>query len=120
MFLWCHVRHLNFTDKNPQRITKKDEGIAFLKIELQSKIGINVFCYENKVVYPVYLSDRNDIMDLLVILGHHVYIMTDLCLIKQNIGEKYFCKGCLQCFSSKNVLNEHKKRLFSYKWQTEC
>ena len=68
-FLWCHVRHLNFTDKNPQRITKKDEGIASPKIELHNKIAINVFCYENKVVYPVYLSDRNDIMDLLLILG---------------------------------------------------
>ena len=37
-FLWCHVRHLNFADKNPRRITKKDrefvnkrnyEGIDF-------------------------------------------------------------------------------------------
>ena len=24
-------------------------------------------------------------------------------------GKKYFCKCCLQCFSSKNVLSEHKK-----------
>ena len=24
-------------------------------------------------------------------------------------GKKYFCKSCRQCFSSKNVLNEHKK-----------
>ena len=23
--------------------------------------------------------------------------------------KKYFCKSCLQCFSSKNVLNNHKK-----------
>ena len=23
-FLWCHIRHLNLIDKNPQRITKKD------------------------------------------------------------------------------------------------
>ena len=22
-FLWCHIRHLSFVDKNPQRITKK-------------------------------------------------------------------------------------------------
>ena len=26
-FLWCHVRHLNFTDKNLQRITKKRQRI---------------------------------------------------------------------------------------------
>ena len=88
MFLWCHVKHLNFTDKNPQRITKKDrefvnelnyEGIDFpvskkdySKIELQDKIGINVFCYENKVVYPVYLSNKSDCMDLLLISNGHV------------------------------------------------
>ena len=22
-FLWCHIRNLNFVEKNPQRITKK-------------------------------------------------------------------------------------------------
>ena len=93
-FLWCHVRHLNFTDKNSQRIKKKDrefvnelnyEGIDFpiskkdySKVELQNKIDINVFCYKNKVVYPVYLSDRDATIDLLLIsngfLSHYVYI----------------------------------------------
>ena len=85
---------VNFTDKNPQRITKKDrefinelnyEGIDFpvskkdySKIELQNKIGINVFCHENKLIYPVYLSDQDDTMDLLLIsnefVSHYVYI----------------------------------------------
>ena len=95
-FLWCHIRHLNLIDKNPQRITKKDkelvskpnyERINFpvsekdhCKIEVQNKICINVFCYENKVVYPVYLSDQkfSDSMDLLLISdkfkSHYVYI----------------------------------------------
>ena len=27
-FLWCHIRHLNLTDKNPQRIAKKDKRIG--------------------------------------------------------------------------------------------
>ena len=26
----------------------------------------------------------------------------------KNKNKKYFCKSCLQCFSSKNVLTEHK------------
>ena len=25
--LWCHIRHLNLVDKNPQRITKKDKEV---------------------------------------------------------------------------------------------
>ena len=82
-FLWCHIRNLNLIDKNPQGITKKDkelvsklnfEGINFpvskedlCNIEVQNKICIDVFCYENKVVYPVFLSDQkfSDSMDLI-------------------------------------------------------
>ena len=85
MFLWCHIRHLNLIDKNPNRITKKCkklvsklnyEGINFsvskkdyCKIEMQNKLFISVFCYENKIVYSVYLSDQtfNDNMNLLLI-----------------------------------------------------
>ena len=69
-FFWCDIRHLNFVERNPQRITKEDKemnskldykGIKFpvsrkdyCKIERQSNICINVFCYENRLTYPVY------------------------------------------------------------------
>ena len=94
--MWCHIRHLNLVDKNPQKITKEDKEIAsklnyeeinfpvskkyFCKIELQNKISINFFCYEDKVVYLVYLSNQkfDDSMDLLLIpdkiKSHYVYI----------------------------------------------
>ena len=131
-FLCCHVRHLNFTNKNPQRITKKDrefvnelnyEGIDFpiskkdcSKIELQNKIGINVLCYENKVVCPVYLSSQDYTIDLLLMsngfVSHYVYIKDfDRVIFNRtkNKGEKYFRKMCLQCFSSKSLLSGHKK-----------
>ena len=45
-----------------------------------NKICIDVFCYENKIVYPVYLPDQkfDDSMDLLLIssefVSHYVYI----------------------------------------------
>ena len=85
MFLWCHVRHLNLVEKNPQRIPRKDrelvnkldyEGIDspvskkdHCKIEIQNKTCINVFCYDNKLTHPVYVSYQhfNDNMDLLLI-----------------------------------------------------
>ena len=36
-------------------------------------------------------------------------ILINLCFTKQRKKNKiYFCKSCLQCFSSKNVLTEHK------------
>ena len=65
-----------------------------------------MFCYENKVVYPVYLSDQK-LED-----SDYVYIkdFNRLMLNKtKNENKKYFCKSCLQCFSSEHVLNEHKK-----------
>ena len=94
-FLWRHIKHVDLIDKISLKIIKKDkelvklnyEGINFpvpkkdyYKIEVRNKICINVFCYENKVVYPVYLSDQkfSDSMDLLLISdkfkSHYVYI----------------------------------------------
>ena len=85
VFLWCHARHLKLIDKNSQRIKKEDkeivskldyEGINFpvskkdyCRIEMQNKICINLFCYDNKLTYPVYLSNQkfNNNMDLLLI-----------------------------------------------------
>ena len=71
-FRWCHIRHLNPQGKNPQRIKKIDKqyienlnysGIEFPvatkqynKIEKQNEININVFGYENKQPYPIYVS----------------------------------------------------------------
>ena len=81
-------------------------------------INVNVFCYENKVVYPVSLSHKNfdDSNDLLLIsnkfVSHYVYIKDFKRLMfnkTKNKNKKYFCKSFLQCFSSKNVLSEHKK-----------
>ena len=64
------IKRINFP------ISKKD----YCKIEEQNKTCINVFCYENEVVYPVYLSDQKfrDSMDLSLISDnfkcHYVYI----------------------------------------------
>ena len=55
-------------------------------------------------------------MDLLLVIdenkSHYVYIQDfDRFVFHQtNIkNKKYFCKSCLQCFSRKNVLTEHKE-----------
>ena len=63
------------------------EGIKFpvskediAKIERQNNICIYVFCYEDNLTYPVYLSDQKfeNCMDLLLISNenksHYVYI----------------------------------------------
>ena len=64
-----------------------------------------MFCYENKVVYPVYLSNQVNSSLIMCILE----TLTDLCSIKQNAKVKNTCKSCLQCFRSEKVLIEHKE-----------
>ena len=136
-FLWCHVRHLNFNGTKPTRITKKAKEIVkelnyssvefpvskkdYDKISVINKINVHVFCYENKMIFPVYLSDQcfNDFFDLLStsngFTNHYVYIKDFNRLIfskTKNKNKKYFCKSCLQCFRSENVLERHKGDCF--------
>ena len=132
--LWCHIRHLNLMSKNPQRITKEDKKLVssvnyegnkfpvsrkdYCKIEKRDNICINVFCYENGLTYLIYVSGEkfSDCMDLLLIFdgnkSHYVYIkdFNRFMFSKtKNKNKKYFCKCCLQCFSSEKVLIEHKE-----------
>ena len=52
----------------------------FSKIEVKNNICINVFGYENELVFPIYVSDQKfeDSMDLLLLIdddkSHYVYI----------------------------------------------
>ena len=80
MFLWCHVRHINPLKEHPEK--KTDKKIAeeldydeiefpvqekdFKKIEVKNNICINVFVYENRLVFPIYISDEKfkDSMEL--------------------------------------------------------
>ena len=95
-FLWCHVRHINPLKEHPERITNIDREIAcnlnydriefpveekdFENIEVQNNICINVFCYENEMVFPIYVSDQKfeDSIDLLLLINedksHYVYV----------------------------------------------
>ena len=133
-FRWCHIRHLNPQKKDPQRIKKIDKkfvekldysNIEFPvtvkqinKIEKQNNIRINLFGYEEKQKFPIYISQEKyqDHMELLLInkdkKNHYVLIknfnkfMFDQ--TKHNC-KKYFCMYCLQCFSREDVLADHVK-----------
>ena len=133
-FCWCHVRHLNPRENNPQRIKKTDkafvkkldyQGIEFPvsvkhynKVETQNNININVFGYENKQTYPIYVSKEKfeNVMNLLLISEDE---NKHYCLIKdfnrfmhhktKSHQRKHFCMHCLQCFSSERVLTKHQE-----------
>ena len=126
-FLSFHVRHLSCEGVKLSRITTKDSEIAknlnysgisfpvskkdYDKIGVMNEININVFCYEDKIIYPVYLSNQsfNDTLDLLLISNHYVYIkdFNRLMFNKNKCkNKKWLCKSCLQCFSSEKVLKD--------------
>ena len=52
----------------------------FNKIEGKNNVCINVFGYENRLVFPIYISDQKfeGLMDLLLLIdndkSHYVYI----------------------------------------------
>ena len=52
-FLWCHIRHLNLIDKNPQGITKKDkELIGNVEVMLKELI----FLFQKTIIVKLRLK----------------------------------------------------------------
>ena len=131
-FRWCHIRHLNPQEKNPQRIKKEDkkminelnyDGINFPisqkhynKVEKQNSIRINVFGYEDGQPFPINISKETfeDQMNLLLITKDekkHYVLIKDFNAFMYNQSKhkerKHFCMYCLQCFSSERILANH-------------
>ena len=95
---------------------------GFSKTEVKINICINVFGYEDELVFPIYISDQKceDSMDLLLLIdddkSHYVYIKGfDRFMFHKtkNKNKKWFCRSCLQCFSSESVLIKHKENCLS-------
>ena len=135
-FLWCHVRHLNPIENNPQRVKMIDKALAkeldytgvtfpvtirdIGKIEKQNKINIHVFGYY-EYVFPIRNSktEHGDTLNVLLIEGeteseykqHYVYIK-DFNRLNYNVTKSYhtkhFCLCCLQPFTSEDRLEAHK------------
>ena len=86
-FLWCHVRHLNPIENNPQRVKQTDKALAKTldytevtfpvtirdmgKIEKQNKINTNAYVYDEdgKYVSPIRNSKEayEDTLNVLLI-----------------------------------------------------
>ena len=83
-----------------------------------NNICINVFCYKNKLAFPIYISNQKfeNSMNLLLVVdenkSRYVYIKNFnrfMFYKTKNKNKKYFYKSCLQCFSCKNMLAKHKE-----------
>ena len=119
-FSWCHIRFFNPQDKEPMRTKTSDktmveqlnyDGIEFPvatkhygKIEEQNSININVFGYENKQFYPIYVSKQNnkDVLNLLLITKDEnkryvliKYFKRMMYNKTKHKEKKHFCTYCL-------------------------
>ena len=83
----------------------------FSKGETKNNICISVYCYGNKLTFPIYISNQEfqNSIDLLLATdenkSHYEYIKDfDRFMFHKtkNKNKKYFWKSCLQCFSIKN------------------
>ena len=89
-------------------------------IEERFNINVNVFGYENRV-FPLYVSKKSNEQVLNVLLisneekSHYVFIKDFNRLMcstvkTKNDHKKHFCMSCLQNFTTKEVLNNHRER----------
>ena len=85
-----------------------------------------MFGYENQLVFPIYVSDQifKSSIDLLLLIdddkSYYAYIKdfnTFMFHKTKRENKKWFCKSCLQCFSSENVLIKHKEDCLSINGQ---
>ena len=81
-----------------------------------------MFCYENELVFPIYVSKQKfeDSMVLLLLIEDdkslYFYIKDFNRFMfhkTKNENKKQFCKSCWQCFSKENVLIKHEEDCLS-------
>ena len=135
--MWCVLRKLNPKEDNPERIDKKlkekentlnMEGIEYPvslkdidKFERQNpSISITVFEYNKKSVNPLRNSNNtNREHDVILILieeegvNHYCLVKNLSRLLSSQVskhnGKKYFCKRCLNPFSTQKALDKHEE-----------
>ena len=135
-FLWCHVRHINPVKKYIQKeLGKPIKNLTVILVMMD----LNFICekkilarFKQKAIFvsmcfAMISTDfanlhfrsifKNSIdLSLLIDETHFVYIKYFDRFMFHNTkdkNKKYFCKSCLQCFSSKNVLTIHQKLCLS-------
>ena len=130
-FRWCHMHP---QEKDPQRIKKSDKRMVedlnyqdiefpvsakdYTKIEVQNCRKVNVFGYEYKQFYPIFVSEQHNekVLNLLLIAEgekQHYVLIKDFNILMYNKTKhkatKHFYMHCLQCVSTEEILTKHKE-----------
>jgi len=89
-------------------------------------ININVFGYENKQKFSIFISKEkfNDHLNLLLISNEekqHYVLIKDFNRFMfdhtKHQHKQHFCMHCLQYFSSEDILNKHKTDCIVINWE---
>ena len=132
-FRWSQIRHLNPQEDDQQRIEKSDRKMSqelnyqgvkspfatkhYVKNEEQNSINVNVFGYEDKQFYAVFVSKGSNekVLNVLLITEgekKHYLLIKDFNRMMYNKTKhrerKHFCMHCLQCLSAEEVFSKHK------------
>ena len=112
-FKWCNVRFINPINSHPERINQKDKEIA-------KNLGYRSIKFPVKVKNYEIIEERFDIN--INVFGeeksHYVLIKDFNKLVcsrvkTKNAHKKHFCIACLQNFTTKEILNNHRERCLS-------
>ena len=105
-------------DLNYQDIEFPVSAKDYTKIEVQNCINVNVFGYEYKQFYPIFVSEQHNekVLNLLLIAEgekQHYVLIKDFNILMYNKTKhkatKHFYMHCLQCVSTEEILTKHKE-----------
>ena len=108
---WEDKKLVNSLHYDSIKFPVREKGSS--KIGKKNNICINVFCFENKLTFPSYVSNQKfkNSMDLLLVIdekkSHYMYFK-DFSRFMFHKLKNTFCKSWLQCFTCKNVMTKHK------------
>jgi hypothetical protein len=130
-FLWSVLAGLYPASDNPQRVNKYVEHESKLNIqgiefptpinqvktfEKNNSININIFGYDKKEIFPLYISKYTfeTCINLLLLSStnknHYCYIKSMSRLLKpltKHKAKSFYCNYCLHRYSSDKLLKEH-------------
>lgn len=124
-FLYCIAAKLFPQTKNAFRKSLYKKQIKMLQtknisfpmpisdiplFENLNNVSIDLFGYEEKEIFPIYLSEKNTQetkIDLLIYRNHYFLIKNFNRLMSSAKNQKHFCKRCLNGFRRKSTLAKH-------------
>ncbi|XP_023212539.1 uncharacterized protein LOC111615349, partial [Centruroides sculpturatus] len=115
--IYSYRKFLKYLNTNTLKFPVNIKNIP--SFEKNNSLKIQVFGYEKKIIYPIYISKYQfeKEINLLLYKSHYFLIRNFNRLLSEKSGIRKFCKRCLIGFQRSHTLNEHVKICSNYKYQ---